>query len=141
MWASGIFGIAGVVVGAFLGNILAVRSQRKQWLMDNRRAEYRELLSTVYRNSMKMGVLVSAPRAKPGLTVDEQSEYDELNREAVQVIDDRLFIAREIARSNIRKEWVEAEYALRKHGQVGDFSMGVHEILKKIRASVEKIID
>jgi hypothetical protein len=65
---------------------------------------------------MKMGAIIGAPRAKPGLTVDEQREYDELNRETVQVIDDRLFIAKEIARSNIRKEWVEAEYALRKHG-------------------------
>jgi hypothetical protein len=107
----------------------------------NKRAEYRELLSTLYRNSMKMGTIVSAPRAEPGLSVNEQSEFDELNREVVQVTDDRLFIEKEIIRSNIRSAWVEAEFALRKHHRVGEFAMGVQDILKTIRASVEKIID
>jgi hypothetical protein len=129
--------LIGVLVGAYIAN----RNQRKQWIEDKKQSEYRELLSTLHRNSMKMAALVGAPHRQPGLTATEQDEYDELNRETTQVIDDRIFIAKEITDLDIRKEWVEVEYALAKHWNVGDFSMGVHSILKKIRGSVEKIIE
>jgi hypothetical protein len=135
------WGVLGPLVGVLVGAYIANRNQKKHWIADNKRAEYRELLSTVHRNSMKMAAICTAPRSNPGLTVEEQKEYDELNLEVVQVMDDRMFINHEINDVHVRKLWVEAEYALHKHRKVGEFSMGVGQILRVIRVSAEKIID
>ena len=91
-----VWGVLGPLVGVLVGAYIANRNQKKHWIADNKRAEYRELLSTVHRNSMKMAAICTAPRSNPGLTVEEQKEYDELNLEVVQVMDDRLFINHEI---------------------------------------------
>jgi hypothetical protein len=38
---------AGPLVGVLVGSWLTTWTQRKHWLMDNKRAEYRKLLSTL----------------------------------------------------------------------------------------------
>ena len=39
--------ILGPLVGVMLGAWLATRNQRRHWLLDNKRAEYRKLLTTL----------------------------------------------------------------------------------------------
>jgi hypothetical protein len=42
-----IWAAVGPLVGVALGSWLATKSQRKHWLLDNKRAEYRKLLATL----------------------------------------------------------------------------------------------
>jgi hypothetical protein len=49
---SGAFLIVGTCPGAFLSHRFAKSSQREQWILDNRKQEYRELLTTLTNTYM-----------------------------------------------------------------------------------------
>jgi hypothetical protein len=47
VWLPSIWTFAAALVGIAFGSWLTVKNQRKQWLLDNKRAEYRKLLTTI----------------------------------------------------------------------------------------------
>ena len=91
----------------FVGALLTRSWQRKQWLLDNKKAEFRELLSTLSESSHC--ILRNFPAE--GFAGAKMSSGDELRqvREAAingrRVIQDRIFIAKRIREENILDRW------------------------------------
>jgi hypothetical protein len=81
--------------------------QRKQWLRDNKLAEYRELLSTLSKSAHY--ILHTAPRYvfadMTMQTGDENRQSAEADVEARRVIADRILIAERIRSENILERW------------------------------------
>jgi hypothetical protein len=99
-------GLLGVILGAYL-----TRSwQRKQWLLDSKKAEYRELLSVLSQAAHY--ILNNSPHLEQPNPFGslKSGEQERLSDEAVDrghaIIADRIFIADTIAREKIDQRWV-----------------------------------
>jgi hypothetical protein len=94
-------GFIGVLVGAYV----ASRNQRKLWIADNKRSEYRKLLTTLTRTFLSVVRLHSV-----GVTIEprERRKLFSLEIEALAVIRDRLFISEEIEEMNLLRRWIDA---------------------------------
>ena len=95
-WA-GIGPLVGVLIGAYISN----RNQRKHWELDNKRAEYRKLLSTLADAGSKYAHFV----LRRGISM---AMIQEKERRAINVISNRLFIASEVEKLNILSRWKTA---------------------------------
>ena len=102
---SGGLGIFGTAVGAFLGHYLSKNWQREQWIADNRKQEYRELLTTLTNTYMLIVRFIG-----PMMALDSQTqrELDQAERDSYRVIRDRLFIAKDLGGSDILRLWATA---------------------------------
>jgi hypothetical protein len=99
---SGIGPLNGVLIGAWL-----TRSwQRKQWVLENKKAEYRELIST-----LSQGFHIITKNLPVGRSGSMSGEEKRESRNAwvagIQVIQDRIFIDEEMRVEKIQKKWVE----------------------------------
>jgi dihydroorotase-like cyclic amidohydrolase len=93
-----------VVIGALLGSYLSSRGQRKQWIADNKKQEYRELLTTLTKAYQELAAL-NAPIVV--WNKEDQQRYEEAIKRAETVILDRIFISTEVAEMNLVKRWLE----------------------------------
>jgi hypothetical protein len=94
-------GFIGVLVGAYV----ASRNERKLWVADNKRSEYRKLLTTLTRTFLSVVRLHASGVA---LAPREQRKLFNLEIEALAVIRDRLFISEEIEEMNLLRRWTNA---------------------------------
>lgn len=121
--------LAGVLVGAFIAN----RNQRKNWLLDNKRSEYRKLLTTISDAGSKFIVFYGAePVVASG---KQQFAIGETARKSVDVIYNRLFIADRVIKLNIEKRWEAAISALRKTHDINAFGKTLDTIMHEIRTA------
>jgi len=93
--------LIGVLVGAYIAN----RNQRRQWLLDNRKQEYRELLSALSSAFIALTRLNTPMIAIPG---ELERELRNAETESFRILRDRLFIATEIRDTRILGLWLEA---------------------------------
>jgi len=115
-----VWAIVGPLVGILLGSWLTTRNQRRQWLLDNKRSEYRELLTTIADAGSKL--LVFWGRNPVVASGEEQFMIGETARQSVDVIYNRLFIADEVKRLDVLKRWEDAIDKLRKSRNVDAYS-------------------
>ncbi len=99
-------GLVGVVLGAYL-----TRSwQRKQWLLDSKKAEYRELISVLSQAAhyiLNNSPHLQRPNPLGSLKSGEQERLsDEAADRGHTTISDRIFIADTIAREKIDERWL-----------------------------------
>lgn len=90
--------LVGVLIGAYLGR----RWQRSQWVADNKRGEYRKLLSTLTKT---LGMLITYGAAQGP---KEQKSIKNLQSLSIIVIQDRMFIAKEVEEIKLMERWVTA---------------------------------
>jgi hypothetical protein len=124
--------LIGVLTGAYITN----RNQRKHWLLDNKRAEYRKLLTTL---SVCATQLLSAYASAPVVlgTTDQRLLVKAVTN-STNVIYSRLFIADEIKHFNIMNRWQNAVDALRKGHDVTGFGKQLDAIMGDIRTAAMK---
>jgi hypothetical protein len=128
-----VWAVIGPPAGIVLGNWLATRNQRKHWPLDNKRAEYRELLTTIAEAGGKFVVFYGTdPVAATG---EQRFLIGETARISVDVIYNRLFIAEEIENLNIQRRWEESISTLRKTHNVDAFGKSLDEIMRDIRGA------
>jgi hypothetical protein len=126
-----VWAVIGPPAGIVLGSWLATRNQRRHWLLDNRRAEYRELLTTIAEAGGKFVVFYGMePVVASG---EEQFAIGETARTSVDVIYNRLFIADEVEKLNIQRRWEGAISALQKSHNVNAFGKSLDDITGDIR--------
>jgi hypothetical protein len=97
--------VAGPLVGIYIGAQIANRNQREQWLAENEKQEYKELLTALTQAftgliDLSLPVNVIGPEEQQGLS--------NLERQAMEVIEDRFFIADKIKGMKLLKRWNEA---------------------------------
>jgi len=90
--------------------------QHRQWELDNRKEEWRELISTLTRCFPKIGDMVAvAPNVFAAATpqwVARQQEARSALLEASAAITNRLFITDVLERESVWEDWREVEVAL-----------------------------
>jgi hypothetical protein len=126
-----VWAVIGPPAGILLGSWLATRNQRGHWLRDNKRAEYRELLTTIAEAGGKFVVFYGMEPLVA--TAEEQFAIGETARTSVDVIYNRLFIADEVEKLNIQSRWEGAISALQKSNNVNAFGKSLDEITGDIR--------
>jgi hypothetical protein len=101
-------GIFGTLGGTVIGHLLTRSWQQKQWLLDCRKEEFRELMSALTKALM----VYSTPGAPPLDVMDAQVR-------AIEVLKDRIFVASDVRRLKLFDLWVDAaeKYAMQKDGK------------------------
>jgi hypothetical protein len=133
-----VWGAVGPVVGIFIGHRLTRDWQKKQWILDNKKEEYRDVIHTLssalttlmqcnVRNSGDTNdVVVKAKVAAENLTLE--------------VLGNRLFIADELERIGAYDKWVSLLNDLDKTRNDKAFAKGFSSLLTSIRqAALESI--
>jgi len=120
---SGVGPLVGVLIGAWL-----TRSwQRKQWELDNKRTEYRELISGL---SKSFHYIVSYGQLNPR-PPEVQRQLFEAEIAGQQVIADRIFIEKQLREGQVRELWglIAAERNFRK---LWEYWETLHTVLVKM---------
>lgn len=126
-----VWAVVGPPAGIALGSWLATRNQRKPWLLDSNRAEYRELLTAIAEAG---GKFVVFDGMEPVVATGEQKfMIGETARTSVDVIYNRLFIAREVETLHIQKRWETAISALQGTHDVNVFGTSLDGITDDLR--------
>ncbi len=113
VWAA-----VGPLMGVMLGSYLAMRTQRKHWVLDNKKEEYRELLGTLTR---AFDDIIEQHALMVAHGPEEQRKYMAAEKSAMAVIRDRIFIAREIEKMKLLERWTLASMEF-DHDRDGDKS-------------------
>ncbi len=109
-----LFGLAGVVIGSALstaGNFFlnwqTHSRQLNQWTLENKKAEWRELISILTRSARSLAD--NSPLAGqyvPHVTTAEiERRISEADVQARAAIQDRIFIAKRLETENILERW------------------------------------
>src|SRR2546423_13008725 len=95
--------LVGVMIGAVLSPYVTNYWHRRQWVLDNTRAEYRELLGVLAKSAHYFALSLSSPICV--LSADERRQIFEADAEARRVIADRILIAGRMRREDIESRW------------------------------------
>ena len=99
-----IWGAIGPMIGIIVGHFLTRSWQQKQWMLDQRNEEWRELL-TALSTSLRASLKIYPARA---LSPEEQREIVEAQAECFRVIRDRVFTAADVKALNLENRWSDA---------------------------------
>ncbi len=94
-------GILGSLSGVYLTSRLTRSWQRAQWVADNKKAEYRELLSTIARTERLIREMHSAGVQ----AAEERRVVWEAGNETWRIIQDRIFIADRVKKLQVLSRW------------------------------------
>jgi|SRR5580658_1374804 hypothetical protein len=100
-----IWAAVGPLMGVVLGGWLTMRNQRMLWILDNKRSEYRKLLTTITRDYT---TFLNVYAGRVALSGADERRREKAHLEALNVIRDRLFIAKEVSEMDIASKWSEA---------------------------------
>jgi hypothetical protein len=97
-------GIGGTLGGIVVGHMLTRSWQQKQWKLNRRNDEWRELMTAL------AGSLKASLRIYPGKALDpeEQREIVGAHAECFRVIRDRIFIASDVKALDLENRWSAA---------------------------------
>lgn len=94
----------GPLVGIVVGHLLSRSWQRKQWYLDNRSQEYRELLSSLTNTYLQMMRFRSGTGGDKDLFI----QLERLKMDSFRVLRDRILISSELESADILTQWTEA---------------------------------
>lgn len=124
-----IWAAVGPLTGILIGHLLTRSWQRKQWLLDNKKGEYRELLAILTR---AYGTILRLQAPGRPRDADDERELSEAHLVALSVIRDRLFISRAPTLMRVLKLWQEATHVFESDG---DF-LAFRESYNNIHATI-----
>lgn len=131
-----IWAALGPLVGVCIGAYLAKRWQRDQWIADNKRSEYRKLLTTLAKTFTSILELHTSGVA---LGPKEQRALFNLEVRASAVMLDRIFIADEIKELDLIKRWNQALRGYDNSLDGDAFGIAFGLIAKDVRKAASKI--
>jgi hypothetical protein len=102
-------------VGGFVGNLISTwltsRAQRKNWLRDNKKQEWRELIAVLSQSVHRILQNTEDFRFEGIVTISGEQEKEqakhllEADLEARRVIEDRIFISSRVQSENVLERW------------------------------------
>jgi hypothetical protein len=133
MWS-----VLSVLIGVLVGALVSDRLQRKRENTDSKKEEYRELLSTLTQASSKIADF-HGPIANH--SPDEERAYYEAKEKALIVIDNRLFITKEIEKIDLRTRWISAVHDVENGGHSLEFRRTVRQMMRQIISAGKHLIE
>jgi hypothetical protein len=105
------WGVIGPLVGVVIGAWLSRSWQRKQWVLDSKKAEYRELLSTLSQSihSIMSNWEFPAEVVKVDEQIKEQRQRHDAYFAGEKVLKDRIFIDKKVHDAGIFQRWEKLE--------------------------------
>lgn len=108
-----LWGLVGVVIGAVMSPFLTARWQRRQWILDNKKSEYREVLDLLntYRLQLVKHVAryISSGTAAASLDendrINERRQLDEMQISISNALADRLFVRKALSECDISEQF------------------------------------
>ena len=126
---SSLIGLGGALIGILLGHFLTRSSQHKQWLRDNRKQEYRELLSAI--SEAFLLVYKYGPYGKS----DNYQLVQSMKHESFKVLHDRIFIAEELKSAGILGKWTNIINSM----EPGQFDWSVEDQFTLLKAELVRM--
>ncbi|SEB40427.1 hypothetical protein [Terriglobus roseus] len=129
-----VMGIAGTLAGGMASQWMTRRAQHKQWLRDQRKQEWRELLNTLTK---AFATIIRLEQVGVAYDPDSQLELAAAKESANNVIRDRIFIAPEVGDMNVLRAWTLIMNSSRR-GDLNDAQNRFHNLAADIVLSALK---
>ena len=100
-----VVGIAGTLASGVIAQRMARQSQLEQWMLDNRKQECRELLSSLATTFL---VMLRHRETEMHHSPEVQNLLSDSRLESARMLHDRIFIRGDLERVRILKRWAEA---------------------------------
>jgi uncharacterized protein YneF (UPF0154 family) len=136
--ASAIWSVLSILIGVLVGAFVSDRIQRKRENTNSKKEEYRELLSTLTQAATKIADFHGPDDAH---SPDEERAYYEAKEKALIVIDNRLFITREIEKIDLRGRWISAVHDVENGGHSLEFRRTVRQMMRQIISAGKHLIE
>ena len=90
------------LVGVLLGQMLSRANEHYRWRLDQKKAEYRELVDLLY------DAITVVERQRPGLELPKDTQLlDNTIQRLARAFADRIFIAKRLRESGVNEQWLE----------------------------------
>jgi hypothetical protein len=132
-YAKSVWAVAGPLIGVLIGAYIANRNQRKHWIADNKREEYRELLAALHK---VMFLYTSADVAGTTNIAKWVTERPEIILSAVEVFESRLFTNTFASKLDVGERLGKAFTAVVNDNNISHIGDEVAALLKEIRTVV-----
>ncbi|MDE3168817.1 MAG: hypothetical protein KGL75_01640 [Acidobacteriota bacterium] len=128
--------VLGPLVGVALGGYIASRSQRRHWILDSKRLEFKELFATLTRSYTVIANLYGSGF----LSLEDERRGEEIRLEALNTIRDRVVIGLEVRRIKLVEKWEHAVSQFEKDQDYRTFAVAFSKIMDELRRSAEDLI-
>lgn len=118
----------GPLVGVLVGAWLTRSGDHKKWINDNRKEEYRELVTALTSSAMRW--IEDLKRLEMGR--DGLPDTGERYMHSLQTIQDRIFIAKELGELNVFDRWGNLVKGLRELRNANVFEDGFGKLTDEI---------
>lgn len=110
-----IIGIAGTVIGLFIGHFLTSAREHQRWLADQKKAEYRELIDLLY------DTITVVIEQRPGLMrPTDPTIMDAAVKKLARLFEDRIFIAKRLRESGAHDQWLDIKKMIHYEADLHD---------------------
>jgi hypothetical protein len=131
-----IWAVAGPFVGILIGAWIADRSARKHWFADNKKQEYRELVTALVSAFNAM-----VRRIESAKSAEAQRALVEKEDLALITISDRLFIRDDVARLKLLSRWQKMTKDFNRTGDTVELSKTARDIRTELLDEAQKIMN
>jgi hypothetical protein len=129
--------VVGPFVGIALGVYLTMLAQKRHWVLDSRKEEYRELMGTLTQTFY----VVVDYHSTIGHDPDEQRAVRAARLKALAAIGGCLSIHDEVKRIDVLNRWRKAVHRLDKDHDTTAFATNVGEMINDIVNSAKQLFD
>jgi hypothetical protein len=135
--ATSIWMVAGPLVGIFVGAEIASRNQRRHWVADNKKDEYRELMTAL---SQAFDAVLEERTPMVAHGPDQQRAIAKAKGQVPIIIGDRVFIAEEVKELRILDRWMLAVRTFFESGDEKAFALAFVHITHDLSESAKKVM-
>jgi hypothetical protein len=106
MWTTAIFGVVSALLGVVAGQLLSGVREHHEWVNDQKRLEYRQLLGQLYET------VTVVSDSRPNLRDLDPRLFGEAVNKLARVISDRIFISDALKESGVVEDWYELKQVI-----------------------------
>ena len=108
-WSSLVGGLGiGSLIGGLVQQYFSARQRHREWVRDNKKAEWRELIDQIDVSLNRMTVAFSKPLLREAQEAAEiTAAYMSAMGIGTKVMRDRVFVANRMKKSGVIKKWEE----------------------------------
>ncbi len=136
--AAGIRETLGPLLGVLIGAYIANRNQRKRWVADNKKEEYRELMTAL---SHAFSAVLDERQPMVALDGEEQRRVSRAKGQLPITIADRVFIADEVKGLRVLERWMKAVGDYHSSGDEKSFTLAFVQITDDLTRSAKKVMN
>jgi hypothetical protein len=128
----GVWAVVGPLVGVWVGAYLTGRRQKQEWVADNKKEEYRELVKAITGCLSAYVQVYAVQTLRSG---DDERRILGVDANFVEVVRSRLFIGREVRALDVEGRFIKIKQTFREKHIVELFINDTDALLDKISAA------